>query len=157
MLSLSPKMPSEAQKKCNFVKYSEICIYVRHIRIFWETALGIQFWSDDSQFIIFSSPGHSSHLLLHLISGCKQLKGTVTPKSFLHLYNQKLCIQCGEHDILYVFRVYLKKIVKIIKFSSNLAFCWALRTSSLGFCWALRTSSTDFCWALKPNKNLCYQ
>ena len=71
MLSLSPKMPSEAQKKCNFVKYSEICIYVRHIRIFWETALGIQFWSDDSQFIIFSSPGHSSHLLLHLISGCK--------------------------------------------------------------------------------------
>ena len=71
MLSLSSKMPLEAQKKCNFVKYLEICTYVRRIRIFLETALGSQFWSDASQFIIFCSPGHLSHLLLHLISGCK--------------------------------------------------------------------------------------
>ena len=35
-------------------------------------------------------------------------------------------------------------MVKIIKFCSNYAVCWTLRTSSISFCWTLRTSSIFF-------------
>ena len=41
-----------------------------------------------------------------------------------------------------------EKMVKIIKFGSNDAVCWALRTIRTGLCWALRTNSTGFYWAL---------
>ena len=46
-------------------------------------------------------------------------------------------------------QVNIRKMAKIINFSSNYAVCWSLRTNSMIFCWALRTSSTSFCWALR--------
>ena len=65
-------------------------------------------------------------------------KGTVIPKSFSpYLYSV-------ENLTCYVYY----KEIKIIKFCSNDAVCWALRTIRTGLCWALRTNSTGFYWAL---------
>ena len=59
--------------------------------------------------------------------------------------------------MLYVFQVYTRTIVKSIKFGSNYAVCWTLKTISTCFCWTLRSNGTLFCWTEKSNKNTCYQ
>ena len=49
---------------------------------------------------------------------------------------------------------------KLINFSSNYAFFWALDIISISFCWALNACSINFVLgskaAFQPNKNLYY-
>jgi hypothetical protein len=58
-----------------------------------------------------------------------QLKGTVTQKSFIiFMIKKKLRLKCRKHKILYVFQVYLRKIVKSVTFYSNYDVCCLNRT-----------------------------
>ena len=45
------------------------------------------------------------------------VKGTVTQKSFIPFYDQRGCLEWCKLEILYVFQVYTRKMVKNIKFS----------------------------------------